>query len=225
MGNRHFISQNSLAPLPKVDLEGRVIVADFAVFHDRPNNSAHFVEVDTEGGHNEDYLAGLEAGKVEASAVYENTIKLMEDTLGQLKEMLATKVEAIEQSHGRAVLKSLEVVLPALAERSLLIEMKSVIEKTTFSETCGEIIARLHPNNKTAKSFLLSNRAVCDGGTGLSIDETEEMSETAVAFSWGVTRVEIDPESNAKQCLRLLSQAFEHDPKRIQSIDIEETLS
>ena len=213
MENPHFISQTALAPLPKADLEGRVIMADFAVFHDRPNNSAHFVEtenLDPEnagsenfGSESEDYLAGVEAGKAEAASVYEATIKVMEESLEQLKSTLASQINEIEQSHGRVILQSLEAVLPALAERSLLTDMQKVIAQAAFQETQGVLTAQIHPSNETAKSFLRASASA-----NLEIQEVSEQSETAVNFSWDVSRVEINPQANARQCLAILSQAI-----------------
>lgn len=199
---RHFISQNALAPLPRAETEGRVIMADFAVFHEKPDNRAHFIDTHDAGASGEDYLAGVEAGKAEAASVYESTIKVMENTLAQLKTSLETQVQEIEQSHARVVLQCLEAVLPALAQRSLLTEMQAVIRQTAAQETQGLLTARLHPDNAIVKSFLESH------GANIQLIETEEMGETEVVFQWGVSRVEIDPLHNAETCLQLLSAAM-----------------
>lgn len=206
MAEQHFISHTALAPLPAADVEGRVIMADFAVFHERPNNNAHFVEPD-DGVNSEDYQAGFEAGKAEAAGVYDATIKVMEETLEQLKTTLATKVDEIEKSHARVILQCLEAVLPAVAKQSLLSEMQNVIMQTASQDIQGPLTAQLHPRNETAKSFLTASAT-----PEISIEETDTMSETGVTFSWGVSRVEIDPQSNAKQCLALLSKALPNLP-------------
>ncbi|RKQ72169.1 hypothetical protein DES40_1506 [Litorimonas taeanensis] len=206
MSQQNFITQSSLvAKTPKAshNSDGRLIMADFSVFHAVSDNREHFVDPETASQENQDYLNGVEAGKAEARAVYESTIQVMEKTLETLKSSFAKQVSEIEASHGRVIAKCLEAVLPDTANKILLSEMNKVLEQAANAEIQGQIIVKLHPHNIIAKDFLKGK-----GGVDFKVIETENMPEDAASFMWEKSRVDIDPMTAAKTCLDLISRQF-----------------
>lgn len=212
MIERSFISQP--LPLPKVKdadtvLEAsppmadpsinRIIMADFDVFHSsshqRPKSNED-IELDTA----QLYQEGVEAGKAEAAEIYDQTVKVMEMTLEQLKSRLESQVREIEESHARVLMRCLDAVLPDASKQVLRSEMAKILNQVLENGLKGILTARIHPENDTAKAFLQSKT-----NHPIEIIETSESPIGQVSFDWEDSHVVIDPMRAANECLSLLN--------------------
>jgi len=218
MINRNFISQPTPlkkigeAELPSVmpgieadTTSERVIMTEFDLFHDSGashKQSAKDEELEAACL----YQEGVEAGKAEAAAVYEQTVKVMETTLDQLKTRLEGQVKEIEDSHARVLVRSLEAVLPETAKQVLLSEMTNVLNQVLHAEIQGVLTAYIHPENETAKSFLQSKT-----NHPIKICEDQNIALGKVKFNWETSQVEIDPGQAVETCLSLLRRSLGHE--------------
>jgi flagellar biosynthesis/type III secretory pathway protein FliH len=201
MSAQNFILQSSLAkiePKPEQAEPKRVIMADISVFHPSADNREHFAPPAVDEAEKE-YQAGFEAGQAEANRIYQSTIQLMEQTLEALKTDFSQRLDAIEASHGRVIVKCLEAVLPDTAHQVLVAKMTKVIEQAAKGEITGALTAHLHPDNKAALGFLEKTRHV-----SVNIQHNDKMGAGEVSFTWEKSEVLIDPLSEARRCLDLL---------------------
>ncbi len=206
----NFIPQERVTPLKRLEsdvsksdesFDNPVVITDFTTFHALPDfNGTHANDDENHNDEEQDYLAGVAAGKAEAAAVYESTIKVMESTLDQLKQAFQSQVREIEDSHARVVLSCLEAVLPKAAHHILVSEMKAALDQACASGVSDKVIIKTHPNNHIAKDFL-SNM----GASEFTLVEDNTQGETAVSISFANTQTDIDPMQAATQCLTLLT--------------------
>lgn len=215
MIERNFISQP--LPLPKAG-EGdaseqrasnfgasgndKVVMTDFNVFHATSTQRAKSIE-ETELDASKLYQEGVEAGKAEATAVYDQTVKVMEMTLEHLKASLESQVKEIEESHARVLMRCLEAVLPNASKHVLRSEMGKVLNQVLAEGLKGQLTARIHPENETAKTFLQSNKQ-----NPIDVVEDSSVSEGKVTFGWENSEIDIDPLRAAEECLSLLRQGL-----------------
>jgi hypothetical protein len=212
MIDRNFISQP--APLKKMNSEelpsamsgleadmssARVIMTEFDVFHDS-GTPYEQSKKDEELESARLYQEGVEAGKAEAAAVYEQTVKVMEMTLDQLKTRLESQIKEIEDSHARILVRSLEAVLPETAKQVLLSE---ILNRVLQSEIQGVLTAYIHPDNETANAFLQSKT-----NHPIKVIEDPNMTLGKVRFDWETSQVEIDPGQAVETCLALLKSTL-----------------
>lgn len=206
----NFIPQERISPLKKLEgdlsntdesFDNPVVITDFTTFHALPEFSGSRANDDeNQNDEEQDYLAGVEAGKAEAAAVYESTIKVMESTLDQLKHAFQTQVKDIEESHARVVLSCLETVLPKAAHHILLSEMKAALDQACASGVADEVVIKTHSSNNVAKDFLSKL-----GPSKFTLVEDDAQGDTAVSISFANTQTDIDPIQAATQCLTLLT--------------------
>jgi len=190
---------------------GRVVMTDFDVFHN-PSKTNRKLSAEAEDEAAQLYQQGLEAGKAEAAAVYEQTVKVMEMTLDQLKTRLESQVKEIEYSHARVVTRCLEAVLPETGKQVLLAEMSDVLNRFLEADIQGELTARIHPENETAKSFLQSKT-----NHPVKIIEDENISLSKVTFTWENSQTEMDPGQAVETCLALLKSSLDAHPASLET--------
>ena len=190
------------SPLRVETSSNRVVMADFDVFHaSSPKRPApkEEIEIDTA----QLYQDGVEAGKAEAAAVYDQTVKVMEMTLEQLQLRLESQVQEIEESHARVLMRCLEAILPNGSKQVLKAEMAKILNRVLEDGIKGKLTARIHPENDTAKTFLQSKT-----NHPIDIIETNESPLGKVTFDWEDSHVEIDPMRAANECLALLNASL-----------------
>jgi len=170
-----------------------VVMASFDTFHTPPSQGAKPSNKEL------DYQAGFTAGKAEAHAVYEATIKVMEATLESLKSGFQAQIADIEESHGRLVLRCLEAVLPEVSNHILISELQAVLTEAAGQNLSEGVAVHLHPSNSIAKDFLSEHAQ-----SSLIIVEDNTQTETGVTVCWENSRTDIDPMGIARQCVSRL---------------------
>ena len=146
--------------------------------------------------------------------MYEQTIRVMETALEALKSSIGQLKQDVESSHGEVVKQCLHALLPDLAQQILRQEIENVLTEAAKSHAACELIVTVHPDNDIGKSFLLNAF-----GKSISVVESADLDLSAVHFSWGSSKSEIDPIKTAQTCLTLLGVCREQELAREQSRD------
>ena len=181
-----------------------VIYPDMAKFHPGGGGA---ISGQSRAARQIDYANGFEAGKAEASEMYEQTIRVMEAALEGLKSSMKDITRDMETSHGEVVKQCLQALLPELSQEILRHEIQCVISEAATSQADIRLSVNLNPDNEIAKSFLQKSF-----GPELTLVESNEMDESAVHFFRGDSVTKIDPVKTAQTCLGLLG--IECAPKK-----------
>jgi len=124
----------------------------------------------------------------------------------------------IEAGHGAILRQCLQALLPQLADHAVRREMEQIIQAALDGLIKGEIIAKFHPDNETASSFLEPISAEANTqNIPLTLRPCETLAEETISFEWSQGGADISPHHVAKTCLERLAQA-ERQPSLQQRI-------
>jgi len=156
----------------------------------------------------DDYQTGFEAGKAQSDAVFSQSIAVMQDALDGLQKALEDTASQIEAEHGAILRQCLQALLPQLADHAVRREMEQIIQAALDGLIKGEIIAKFHPDNETASSFLEPISAEANTqNIPLTLRPCETLAEETISFEWSQGGADISPHHVAKTCLERLAQA------------------
>ena len=202
----HFAAQSIVrrqADASPASEESSAVFPDMALFH--PGGEG-LTSGRSRASQQADYKAGFDAGKAEATQMYEQTIRVMEDALEALKSSIGQLKQDVESSHGEVVKQCLHALLPDLAQQILRQEIENVLTEAAKSHAASELLVSVHPDNDIGKSFLLKSFE-----KSISVVENADLDINAVHFSWGSSTSEIDPIKTAQTCLTLLGVSRDQD--------------
>ena len=161
-----------------------------------PNNVDPFEEA-RETAFAEGRDAGIAAAEQQAEAEGTQT----EQAILEMADQLNNVVADIEQSHGRAIYKALQVILPAIVEQEVLTQVKNTICAVSVRALEGKI--RIRTSAAFAKELSPVLMKV-EHARRFSVEPDATIKGYAVQLAWEGGGGEIDLEAAIIECLDIL---------------------
>jgi len=184
-----------------------LIKANIAVFHGEPDSP-----VNLQDDHSEDlepvlsdYEAGLQDGRAQSEAVFQDTISVMQNVLDTLQAERHNIAREIEQSHLSSLLNCWNAIFPALTENGTAYEIHTIIKNACEATLKGSIRLDVNPDDKKACEQLC--RAFVQE---IAIQPDPSLAPEQVRVQWQGGGADIDSLSIAKQCQFKLETALQN---------------
>lgn len=183
--------------------QSTLIEANISLFHDMPETTEKDVTESADPAEKlSSYDQGVEAGRTETKAIYEQTISLLQNSLTECQREFSLMREQIEQGHLSALSSVLETLLPGIARESARLETESILENICKPAIDGQVLITVHPDDLDAFKIICAPHL-----EGISLTSDESLEREQIKMQWHHGGAEINPGETTRACLDVFKRA------------------
>jgi len=184
---------------------GDVITPQVELFHMAEPSAVYVHELESE----DHYQRGLLEGEAKAKAIYQDTIAIMERSLGTLQSQFSSQLKEIQTQHMGLVAAALASIFPDLAMSAFRRDLENLIKDLASDTLVGAVTLRCAPHDHSDVSALLASLTT-NSVLSFSVEADERQLRGSIEAAWagGGTSINyMDAALRTKtSCLELLSQ-------------------